>query len=61
MGGYPSNYLVPAHYDSPKAYAGYGGGAKPFLLNGESVQYGSRAEGRPGTGLVIIRLTYVIT
>lgn len=40
---------------------GAGGGAKPFLLNGETVQYGSKAQGRPGTGLVIVRMTYVIT
>jgi hypothetical protein len=59
--GSGANYVTPAHYDGPHAYAGQGGGAKPFLLNGENIQYGSKAEGRPGTGLVIIRLTYVIT
>lgn len=55
------NYLAAAHVDAAHAYGGHGGGAKPFVLNGESVQYGSKAGGRPGTGLVIIRLTYVIT
>lgn len=55
------NILQAAHVDAAHAYGGHGGGAKPFVLNGENVQYGSKAGGRPGTGLVIIRLTYVIT
>lgn len=52
--------LNPIYSDIP-SIPGAGGGAKPFLLNGETVQYGSRAQGRPGTGLVIVRLTYIIT
>jgi hypothetical protein len=53
------NHLEAAHYDAPKAVAAPGGGAKPFVLNGENVQYGSKVE--VGHGLVVIRLTYVIT
>ncbi len=53
------NHLEAAHYDASKAVAAPGGGAKPFVLNGENVQYGSKAE--VAHGLVVIRLTYVIT
>jgi hypothetical protein len=39
---------------------GAGGGARPFLINGETEEeWGSKAGN--GEGLVIIRLTYVIT
>lgn len=54
-------YNLTRYYRDIPSIPGAGGGAKPFLLNGENVQYGSKAEGRSGAGLVIVRLTYVIT
>lgn len=54
------NIIVPSHRDYPKIIPGAGGGAKPFLLNGENVPYGTRANGRDGNGLVVVRLTYAI-
>lgn len=57
----PYNLLYGGHTDAAHAFGGHGGGAKPFVLNGETDQYGSKAGGRSGEGLVIIRLTYVIT
>lgn len=60
-GTWTQYYNVTRYYEDILAIPGAGGGAKPFLLNGETVQYGSKAQGRPGTGLVIVRLTYVIT
>lgn len=57
----PYNSLAGAHLAAPHAYGPAGGGAKPYVINGETNQYGSKAGGRPGSGLVVIRLTYVIT
>jgi hypothetical protein len=39
---------------------GAGGGGSAFPLNGETLQYGSKAPGAIANGLVIIRLTYAI-
>jgi hypothetical protein len=60
------NTLVGAHYEALNATGGAGGGAKPFLINGENAQYGSKTSSGLATtphenGLVVIRLTYIIT
>lgn len=55
------NSLSAQHLAVPHAFGAAGGGAKPYVINGETVQYGSKAGGRPGSGIVVIRLTYVIT
>lgn len=60
-GTWTQYYNLSTVYSDIPSIPGAGGGAKPFLLNGETIQYGSRAQGRPGTGLVIVRLSYIIT
>jgi hypothetical protein len=54
------NMLVGARYDASYVNPGAGGGAKPFMLNGENKQYGSKAPGAEPNGLVIVRLSFAI-
>lgn len=54
------NSIVQEHHEVPIAIPGAGGGGRPFLINGEFNQYGSKAGGRDGKGAVIVRLSYAI-
>lgn len=53
------NYISHQHADGFVAGGGFGGGARPFLINGDFTSYGSKVDGHP-EGLVIVRLTYAI-
>lgn len=55
-----STDVINDHLDISSFEPGAGGGAKPYWISGENRQYGSKAESEPGTGLVVIGLSYVL-
>lgn len=57
----PANpFIYEDRYGEFAVISGAGGGASAFPLNGLTTQYGSKVDGNPGHGAVIIRLSYAI-